>query len=241
VNWAGKRQGGRLWPAVLVVSVLALTSGLAQLGRDHAVVERSPVAATALSWPSASAPTPNARGAPPATTSTKSGGPSSGWPTRKAGPQREPHGTGPGLPYLLRIPRLELTMPIIATTVNKTGQMALPERPTEIGWYAYGPPPGAEEGSAVLAGHIDSREYGVGPLARLRRLSTGDKIIIESRGDRLTFRVDSVRQISKRAVPLAEVFDRSGLPRLRIVTCGGPYLPSRGGYQDNLIVSATGQ
>jgi hypothetical protein len=57
----------------------------------------------------------------------------------------------------------------------------------------------------------------------------------------LTFRVDSVRLISKRAVPLAEVFDRDGPARLRIVTCGGPYVPARGGYQDNVVVTATEQ
>jgi sortase (surface protein transpeptidase) len=133
-------------------------------------------------------------------------------------------------------------MPIMATTVDKTGQMALPDRPTQIGWYAYGPRPGALEGSAVLGGHVDSREYGVGPLAGLRELARGDKIIIVSKGgERLTYRVDSIRQISKRSVPLAEIFDRSGSPRLRIVTCGGPYIPSRGGYRDNLILTAIRQ
>jgi len=132
-------------------------------------------------------------------------------------------------------------MPIIATTVDKTGRMALPDRPTQIGWYAYGPRPGALEGSAVLGGHVDSRQYGVGPLAGLRRLARGDKIIIVSQGEHLTYRVDTIRQISKRSVPLAEIFDRSGSPRLRIVTCGGPYLPSRGGYRDNLILTATRQ
>ena len=29
-----------------------------------------------------------------------------------------------------------------------------------------------------------------------------------------------------------------GAPRLHLVTCGGPYLPDRGGYQDNVVVSA---
>ena len=179
----------------------------------------------AVGQPSAAAPS-----SPSATASTPN-----------AAPKRKQDKGEPGLPKRLRIPRLKLSMPIIATTVDKTGQMALPDRPTQIGWYAYGPRPGALEGSAVLGGHVDSRQYGVGPLAGLRRLARGDKIIIVSQGERLTYRVDTIRQISKRSVPLAEIFDRSGSPRLRIVTCGGPYLPSRGGYRDNLILTATRQ
>jgi sortase (surface protein transpeptidase) len=235
----GRRQGGWLWLAVLVVSAIGLANGLWQFGRDHAVVAASQSPAVAQSSPLATEPTPGRQAAAPAKTPGRADEQSSSWPTRKAAPEAD--GREPGLPQLLRIPSLKLTMPIIATTLDKRGQMELPETPTEVGWYAYGPRPGAEAGSAVLAGHVDSREYGVGPLAGLRRLSPGDKIIVESRGDRLTFRVEAIRQISKRAVPLAEVFDRNGPSRLRIVTCGGPYLPARGGYQDNVIVTAIRQ
>ena len=54
----------------------------------------------------------------------------------------------------------------------------------------------------------------------------------------VTFEVRSVRVISKRALPLNEIFDRDGPPRLRIVSCGGAYLPAQGGYQDNIVVTA---
>ena len=54
----------------------------------------------------------------------------------------------------------------------------------------------------------------------------------------VTFEVRSVRVIGKRALPLNEIFDRDGPPRLRIVSCGGAYLPAQGGYQDNIVVTA---
>ena len=130
-------------------------------------------------------------------------------------------------------------MPVVPTTVDDAGLMALPERPTSIGWYSYGPRPGAK-GSAVLGGHIDSRRYGIGPLAKLQRLSRGDEIIVRSGSTgSLTFTVESVRVIKKQALPLDEIFDRDGSPRLRIVSCGGPYVPARGGYQDNVVITAT--
>jgi sortase (surface protein transpeptidase) len=115
--------------------------------------------------------------------------------------------------------------------------MALPTRPTEIGWYAYGPRPGSARGSAVLGGHVDSREYGVGPLVTLKQLRQGDDIIITTKNGTEPFRVSTVRQIGKRDLELREVFTREGKPLLRILTCGGTYRRS-GGYQANVVVTA---
>ncbi len=122
--------------------------------------------------------------------------------------------------------------------IDGAGAMALPTKPTEIGWYAYGPRPGDPQGSAVLGGHLDSREYGIGPLDVLRKLRDGDVIVVRTTTGRETFRVTSIRMIRKQALPLSTLFDRDGKQRLRIVTCGGPYIRSRGGYQDNLVVTA---
>jgi hypothetical protein len=143
------------------------------------------------------------------------------------------------LPRQFEIPRLGISMPIMASTVNGDGQMALPNQPGRIGWYAYGPRPGDRVGSAVLGGHVDSRQYGIGPLAELRRVRRGDKVIVRTAAGQKVFEVDSVRLIDKRALTPDEIFDRSGPARLRILTCGGPYLPGEGGYQRNVVVSAT--
>lgn len=146
--------------------------------------------------------------------------------------------TSAPLPRRLSIPRLGVQMAVVGSGVTAEGQMALPERPDRIGWYRYGPRPGDRTGSAVLGGHVDSREYGIGPLAQLRELRRGDRIVVQQVDGEQAYVVRRVQLVSKRTVPLAEVFDRTGPPRLRIVTCGGPYIPSRGGYLDNLVISA---
>jgi hypothetical protein len=90
----------------------------------------------------------------------------------------------------------------------------------------------------VLAGHLDSRRYGLGPLVRLRDAEVGDRIqVTRDDGTRRAYRVRSLRRYERQALP-AELFSRVGRERLRIVTCGGAYLPARGGYQLNLVVTA---
>ena len=141
------------------------------------------------------------------------------------------------VPRRLQIPRLGLTIPIQPTTVAQ-GQMALPAHPSEIGWYSYGPSPFDGSGAAVLAGHVDSRQYGAGPLAGLRLLRPGDAIVVLGEGKRIQFRIVAVQLVRKQSTALAAAFDRSGPARLELITCGGEYLPTEGGYQRNVVVSA---
>ena len=130
------------------------------------------------------------------------------------------------------------TLPIVPVGVSSDGQMQMPRDPADIGWYRFGPRPGSPRGSAVLAGHVDSLEYGVGPLARLSSLHRGDRVNVHTAGRSLAFRVTRVRVVSKSDVALTEVFRNGGPAALRIVTCGPPYIASQGGYQDNVIVTA---
>jgi sortase (surface protein transpeptidase) len=235
VTVSRRRQGGWLWPAVFVVSALGVLAAAWQLSTSAAVIgavapsrDVARAASPATTAPAPSSSTPRAKETDQAAT---------GWPTREAtADQSEPD--GPGLPQQLIISRLGLEMPIVAGTLDDAGLMSLPERPTRIGWYSYGPRPGFRSGSAVLAGHVDSRRYGIGPLAGLRQLSRGDEIVVRTATGSVTFEVRSLQVINKRALPLSEVFDRDGAPRLRIVSCGGAYLPAHGGYQDNIVVTA---
>jgi hypothetical protein len=235
VTSSQSRRGGWLWPAVFVVSALSVLAVGWQLTTAAALkgTVTQPGDAAVAASSSTAAPSPS-RSAPRATKTDRS---ATGWPTRAATPDQS-ETDGPGRPEQLTISRLRLKMPIVPATVDDAGLMALPERPNKIGWYSYGPRPGAKSGSAVLAGHIDSRRYGIGPLAGLRRLSPGDEIVVRTADGPVTFEVRSVQVFNKRALPLSEVFDRGGRSRLRIVSCSGAYLPARGGYQDNVVVTA---
>lgn len=237
----------RLWLVALVVSaaVLVLSLGWALFGGPNlatsivAVGASTPAIDSASTEPTPPSPEPSVPASPEPSAAANAPKP------RRALPTWSAHPAGPDAtkvdraePTGLSIPRLSLRVPVVPTTIESNGQMALPDRPSEIGWYAYGPTPGAEEGSAVLAGHVDSRRYGIGPLVKLQRLERGDSVVVTSARGKTTFSVVSVERISKRALPVRDLFRRTGSPELRIVTCGGPYDRKSGGYRDNVIVTA---
>jgi hypothetical protein len=138
----------------------------------------------------------------------------------------------------VRVPAIGLRAPVDPVGVMPDRQMRLPRDPRRLGWYRFGPAPGAAQGSAVLAGHVDSEAYGVGPLVRLGELRPGDTVGVRlATGGWRRFRVDSIQAFQRRSLP-DSVFTRTGPERLRLVTCSGAYLPDAGGYQENLVVTA---
>jgi LPXTG-site transpeptidase (sortase) family protein len=220
-----RRQGGWRWLTALLVSCLVvMVAGWRLASATDRPDEQLVTLAETAAPPNP--PTPLASRAPEATQHRA-----------KSEKPAQPGIKEPGQPRMLAIPRLDLKMPITAVTVDDKGAMEIPDRPTEIGWYAYGPRPGSTHGSAVLGGHVDSREYGVGPLAGLKQLRRGDDIIIKTTTGTERYRVRTVRLISKQNIELHDVFKREGEPLLRILTCGGTYRRSSG-YQANVVVTA---
>lgn len=143
----------------------------------------------------------------------------------------------PRPPVRLRVPGLGLDSVVRSVGVAEDRQMRLPGDPRVLGWYRFGPAPG-DGGSVVVAGHVDSRRFGVGPLAALQSIEAGERIdVVVGAGRVRTYRVDSIERFDRQALP-ADVFARTGPERLRLVTCIGAFLPEAGGYQQNLVVTA---
>lgn len=141
-------------------------------------------------------------------------------------------------PERVRVPSLGLDLPVRPTGVVRSGEMRLPPDPRVLGWYRFGPAPGSGKGAAVVAGHVDSRRHGIGPLARLAGVAAGATIrVVPASGRPTTYRVDSIERFDRQRLPDA-VFTRRGPERLRIVTCAGDWVPEAGGYQENLVVTA---
>lgn len=141
------------------------------------------------------------------------------------------------IPTLLTIESLGVSARVVAVGVAPDGQMEIPERGDQIGWYRHGPAPGAAHGSAVLASHITTRT-GWGVLAGLGELGRGDPIVVHTAAGEIHYTVRARAVVPKADLDTAELFARQGEHRLLIVTCGGPWVEAEGAHRDNVIVEA---
>ena len=143
-------------------------------------------------------------------------------------------------PSRIEIPSLGVDAEVVQVGVDAEGLMEIPADVDTVGWYRFGPAPGAAAGSAVLSGHVDDYRQGTGVFARIGDLVPGDVI-------RVTDPTNSVRQFqvvareewSKGEVPIDRLFDRGGAARLVLITCGGSFNSDTLGYDDNIAVTAT--
>lgn len=142
-------------------------------------------------------------------------------------------------PVVFSIPRLRLRADVRAVGVDREGAVSIPAKAADVGWYRFGAAPGDPIGSAVLVGHVDSRDGSLGALAALYKVREGDRAQVR-RADGYTvhYRITTRQAIPKRRLPASEIFRRDGPAVLTLVTCAPPYDRPHGGYQSNLVVTA---
>ena len=142
-------------------------------------------------------------------------------------------------PVRLVVPDVGIDMAVDPVGVQDDGQMQIPEDADRAGWYEFGPAPADAAGATVLAAHVDSRLTGIGPFARLREVGVGATLTVTTAdGGEHGYRVVGVEKVPKDGAPVDQWFDRSGAPRLVLVTCGGTFRRDIGHYTDNVVVTA---
>ena len=140
-------------------------------------------------------------------------------------------------PVWLTIPALGVKAPIVTLGLNRNGTLQVPSSTTVVGWYTNSPRPGAT-GSAVIAGHVDSRS-GPGVFFWLRTMRRGERIYVRrADGTLAVFTVTAVRTYAKARFPTATVYGPVPDAELRLITCGGTFDYARGSYLSNVVVYA---
>ncbi|GAA4889092.1 class F sortase [Streptomonospora salina] len=145
----------------------------------------------------------------------------------------------PAPPVALSVPALDLhTAEFVRLGLTDTGRLAAPGPWEAVGWWSGGPTPG-EEGAAVLAGHVDSRE-GPAVFFGLEELERGHRIRVDrADGSTARFAVERVAQHAKDDFPTRRVYGAtSGEAELRLITCGGAFDTASGHYTANTVVYA---
>jgi hypothetical protein len=138
-------------------------------------------------------------------------------------------------PSRLLVDDVGIDAPLVAVSVDGARALVPPEDPAELGWWR-GVRPGAGAGSVIIAGHLDTRRYGRGPLAALVDLDPGARAVLRNaNGSSAAYVLRGVQTFPKDALPAAELFSHEGPERLVLVTCGGRFDPRRGGWDSNVV------
>jgi hypothetical protein len=141
-------------------------------------------------------------------------------------------------PIRIKIPALGIESGLERVRRRPDGTIDVPNRWDRAAWYAEGPRPG-QTGAAVVLGHVDSRK-GPAVFYRLHTLRRGSSILVyRADNSSVRFVVDKVEQHDKDVFPTLDVYFPTLRPTLRLITCGGDYVRSAGGYRANVIVFAS--
>ncbi|GAA1220278.1 class F sortase [Rhodoglobus aureus] len=142
-------------------------------------------------------------------------------------------------PVRIQIPSVSIDIQITPVGIEADGFMQIPENITVAGWYSYGPSPSSDTGSTVITAHVDDFVQGLGPFAYLSEMPADAEIIVTTDdGVDHRYRLESVQSIQKEQVPLDQVFDRDGAPRIVLLTCGGQFDQNVRRYSDNVVAIA---
>jgi Sortase domain len=209
VSWLRRR---RLAASVLGAGLVAVAIGTTGL----ATAMLSPASATQLPARPAPIPAPPGRAVRPASLATA--------------PQA-------ARPVWLSVPAIGVRTSLVNLGLNSDGTLQVPASTKVAGWFTGSPRPGMV-GSAVIAGHVDSRA-GPGIFFWLRTLRPGDRVYVgRADGTMAVFTITAVRMYAKNQFPTAAVYGAVPDAELRLITCGGVFDRSLGSYLSNVVVFA---
>ncbi len=221
----------------LVVVGLAIGSvgiGVLALPQERVAADVGTLLNSPDTGAAASSPSPSVR---PGASGTPASGAVSvprGEDVRRPLPSPEPAPAG-FVPERLVLDVLGIDAQLVPTVVDTGGALVPPPDLSQLGWWR-GVRPGSGAGSVLLAGHLDSRVYGQGPLARIVDLDVGDRAVLTGpSGAEAAYVVRGVQTIPKDQLPAAELFGSGGAERLVLVTCGGTFDRDRGHWDSNVV------
>jgi hypothetical protein len=149
--------------------------------------------------------------------------------------KRPAHDAGHPIPVGARLTlgRLDVDAPIVH--VGLVGNvMDVPRDPHDVGWWSAGAAPASDQGTVVIVGHINYAGVS-GALSVLPESRPGDIVELVEGSTTIRYRMVAVHSYPKTVGIPADVFSRTGSPRLVLITCGGPFDSNTGNYTDNIV------
>lgn len=142
-----------------------------------------------------------------------------------------------GAPKYIRIPKLGLQANVQAVGLNAQGNMAAPNKLTDVAWYKPGPQPGVP-GNAVIAGHFGKPHQTA--FWNLNQLKTRDLVeVVDSNGQLFTFEVTATERVNPSEAERQRIFGASNAKHLNLITCDGAWNKQTHSYDLRFIVYTT--
>lgn len=139
-------------------------------------------------------------------------------------------------PVRVKINKISIDAEIESVGMDEKGRMDVPSKDENVAWYNLGYTPG-ENGSAVLAGHFDTKNGSPAVFYNISKLQAGDTIdVIDANGNELAYVVTDSASYAFDEVPLQTIFATKGKAMLNLITCEGRYDQTSKNYSRRLVV-----
>ncbi|GAB2980548.1 class F sortase [Streptomyces pseudoechinosporeus] len=136
----------------------------------------------------------------------------------------------------ISIPAIQVDAPVMPVGLDMAGWVDAPppEDPNLAGWFTGAVSPG-EKGTAVMVGHVDNKQgpavfYALGALKKGQRVE-----VMRKDGKLAVFEIYGIEVFEKNNFPGDRVYGDTGVPELRVITCGGGF-SQQNGYDGNVVV-----
>ncbi len=143
-----------------------------------------------------------------------------------------------GTPRRLIIEKINVNTNIESVGLDSEGRMDVPKEDMNVAWYNKGYKPG-EDGSAVLAGHLDTQSGAPAIFWNLGNLIEGDTVlVVDDKNNTYKYKVVTKKTYPFNEVPLDEIFATKDKALLNLITCGGTFNSAARNYTHRTIVTA---
>ena len=138
----------------------------------------------------------------------------------------------------LLIPAIGVNAAIESVGIRSSGAMDTPRQNpwSDVGLYTDGSHPG-QQGSAVIAGHLDRPGGGPAVFWRLRELQVGDEVqVVDAQGKMLYYHVTRIAMYPLQDPPVQDIFGNTNGKFLNLTTCAGDWIPTQHQMTMRLVV-----
>ena len=141
-------------------------------------------------------------------------------------------------PVHIDIEKIGIHASVQMVGVKPNGALAAPNNFVDVGGYAAGTVPG-DIGSAIIDGHVDNGLALSGVFKHLTDAVVGDLISVTKRnGDLVRFIVTDIQSYDYENAPTDLIFNQRNGAFLKLITCGGNWMPHDRTYDRRIVVTA---